>query len=232
MTRQHLSKVTILSELLFLAVALSTCFHTVLGYQQPSTPVQVEIQRQRQRLSSSDLEERRDALMRLGAMRRADASREAQVGLSDASPMVRAVAAKSILSLGSEESFALLMPLVIDKDEFVRREVAYALGLTKNRKATEPLVGLLMNDKEDGVRAAAAVGLGHLGDEAAVVSLSTVLAPELQQLKKNKIEKNVFVQRAAAMSLGQIRSRAGVPALIAALGNDKLVDDVRQGMQP
>src|SRR6185369_15652551 len=124
-----------------------------------------EIETQRQRLTSAELEDRRDALMKLGALRRADASRVAMAGLTDAAPMVRAVAAKAILSLGPDESVAALIPLTADKDEFVRRESAYALGLTRSRKASEALTSLLMNDKEDGVRAAAAVGLGEIGDE-------------------------------------------------------------------
>jgi HEAT repeat protein len=193
------------------------------------TPVDAEIQRQRLRLSASDPEERRDALMKLGAMRRASASRQAVVGLTDASPIVRAIATKAILSLPAEESVAALLPLVGDKDEFVRREVAYSLGLTRSRQATEPLTNLLLNDKEDGVRAAAAVALGDIGDENAVVALANVLSPgSSAAIKTKKLEKNVFVLRAAAKSLGQMRSKAGVPALIAALANEKYVNDVRR----
>src|SRR6185369_4207930 len=191
------------------------------------TPFQAELEAQRQRLSASDPEERRDALMRLGSMRRAEASRAALPGLSDASPLVRAVAAKAILSIGPDESAAALLPLASDKDEFVRREVAYALGLSKSRNAIDTLSKLLLNDKEDGVRAAAAVALGDIGDERAVVALAGVLAPQLGQAQKKK-EKNVFVLRSAAKSLGQIRSRAGVPALVSALSNEKLEEDVRR----
>jgi len=163
-------------------------------------------------------------------MHRAEASREAIAGLRDDSPAVRAVAAKAILAVGADESVAVLLPLANDKDEFVRREAAYALGLTKSRKATDPLTNLLLNDKKDAVRAAAAVGLGDLADESSVVSLATVLAPELGAPTKRKVqrEKNVFVLRASAKSLGQIKSRAGVPALVAALSNEKAVNDVRR----
>ena len=222
----------LLFNLLLSVIALTTLWPAsviALSFWQASTPAQAEIERQRQRLTSTDVEERRDALMRLRGMHRAAASREAIAGLSDVSPLVRAVAAKAILSIGPDESVSALKPLISDKDEFVRREIAYALGLTKSRKATDSLVQLLSTDKEDGVRAAAAVGLGEIGDEAAVVSLANVLAPELSNgNKKSKAERNVFVLRAAAKSLGQIRSRAGVPSLIAALNNEKLVDDVRR----
>ncbi len=215
-----LSRKNPFSLLLLLAAGLIFCFpNTLLAAQ---TGLQIEIEKQRQRLSASDPEERREALMRLGSMRRAEASRAATAGLSDASPMVRAVAAKAILSMAPDESVSALTPLISDKDEFVRREAAYALGLTRSYNATQPLTNLL-NDKEDGVRAAAAVGLGDIRDENAVVTLSNVLSQT-----SGKREKNVFVLRAAASSLGKIKSKAGVPALIAALSNEKLVDDIRR----
>jgi HEAT repeat protein len=194
------------------------------------TPTQIKIEQERQRLNSSDAEERRDAVMRLGSMRLAAASRAALPALNDASPIVRATAAKSILSLGAEESVSSLRQLLKDKDEFVRRETAYALGLTRSRSATAALTDLLLNDKEDGVRAAAAVALGHIADEAAVVALVGTLAPELSApaKKKRKREENVFVLRAAASALGQIRSRAGTAALVSILSNEKLPSDVRR----
>jgi HEAT repeat protein len=77
-----------------------------------------------------------------------------------------------------------------------------------------------LTDKEDGVRAAAAVALGDIGDEAAVV-------PLVQALTSTK-KPNVFVLRASAVALGKIRSRAGTAALISTLTNEKLPSDVRR----
>src|ERR1043165_8984874 len=197
---------------------------------QNLTPQQLEIEKQQQRLGSSDEEERRDALMRLGAMHRAAASRLALPLLSDASPIVRATATKAILSLEAEESAAALLPLLNDKDEFVRRETAYALGLTRSRSATTSLTDHLLNDKEAGVRGAAAVALGRIGDENAVTALANTLAPQLSTptKSKRKPEANEFVLRAAAVALGEIKNRAGTPALIAALNNEKFPTDVRR----
>jgi len=178
------------------------------------------IQKQQQRLSSSDVEERRDAVMRLGSMRLEAASRVVLPALHDAAPIVRATAAKAILSLGSEMSAGHLLPLLNDKDEFVRRETAYALGLTKSRTATAALSERLLTDKEDGVRAAAAVALGEIADEAAVV-------PLVQALTATK-KVNVFVLRASAVALGKIKSRAGTAALISTLSNEKHPSDVRR----
>jgi HEAT repeat protein len=197
---------------------------------QNLTPVQAAIEKEQQRLGSSDAEERRDALMRLGAMRRPAASRVALPLLSDPSPIVRVTATKAILSLPPDESAAALLPLLNDKDEFVRRETAYALGTTRSRTATTTLTDHLLNDKEAGVRGAAAVALGRIGDENAVIALASTLAPQLSAPanSKRKPETNAFVLRAAAVALGEIKNRAGTPALIAALNNEKFPQDVRR----
>ncbi len=194
------------------------------------TPLQIAIENQRERLASSDVEERRDALMRLGNLHTAEASRAAVPYLSDPSPLIRVTAAKAVLSLDPNESVSVLLPLLKDRDEFVRREAAYSLGRTRSRSATAALSERLLSDKEDGVRAAAAVALGNIADEAAVVSLAGALAPELAARgnSKRKREQNVFVLRAAAVALGQIGSRAGTPALVAVLADEKLDGDVRR----
>jgi HEAT repeat protein len=168
--------------------------------------------------------------MRHGSLRIAAASRAALPGLQDAEAIVRATTAKAILAIDAEEAARILLPLLNDKDEFVRREVAYALGHARSRSATSALSDRLLNDKEDGVRGAAAVALGQIADEAAVIALVGSLAPELSAPanKKRKREENVFVLRASATALGQIRSRAGTAALISALNNEKLPSDVRR----
>ena len=197
-------------------------------------PIQQEIERQRQRLASSDTEGRRDAVMRLGWMARADSSRVAAIALRDSAAIVRATAARAVLSLPPDEAAAALLPLLQDKNEFVRRETAYALGETRSRAAVAALVATLAADKEAGVRGAAAVALGLIGDELAVVPLTQALARRvrapglLNRLRRSKEEENEFVRRAVARSLGQIRSRAAVPALTAALADERAGDDVRR----
>src|SRR6185369_13530408 len=185
----------------FCAFLWLLCFTCFAQESRNLTPTQFAIQQQQQRLNSSDVEELRDAVMRLGAMRREAASRAVLPALQDSEPIVRATAAKAVLSLGSEASVTYLLPLLNDKDEFVRRETAYALGHTKSRTATSALSERLLSDKEDGVKAAAAVALGEIADEAAVV-------PLVQALTTTK-KPNVFVLRAASVALGRIKSRAG-----------------------
>ncbi len=194
------------------------------------TPTQFEIEKQRERLTSGDVEERRDAVMRLGNFHLVEASRAAMPALSDPSPIVRATAAKAVLSAEPEHAVASLLPLLKDKDEFVRREATYALGRTHSRTATAALSERLLNDKEAGVRGAAAVALGDIRDEAGVISLVGVLAPQLSARGsgKRKREENVFVLRAAAAALGQIKSRAGTAALVSVMSNEKFDSDVRR----
>jgi HEAT repeat protein len=197
------------------------------------TPLQAEIERQRTRLGSTEVEERRDAVARLGTMHHPEASRAALSALSDPLAIVRATAAMSILSLPGEESAASLIPLLSDKDEFVRQEVAYALGRTRSQTAVAPLIERLQSDKKDSVRAAAAVALGQIGNSAAVFPLATVLDPRFgltSSKKKQKSRKgaNPFILRAAAHSLGQIGGSVGLPALFAVLQNEKADGDVRR----
>ena len=199
---------------------------------QHLTPLQLEIEKQRLRLSSADTEDRREALTRLGSMHHPAASRVALSALSDPSPIVRATAAAAVLALPAEESSASLLPLLADKDEFVRQQVAYALGQTRSRAAVAALIERLA-DKQDSVRGSAAVALGQIGDAAAVPHLAGILHPQsgfqpAKKNKKSKKEQNPFVLRAAAHSLGQIGDRAGLPALIAALQDEKAEDDVRR----
>jgi HEAT repeat protein len=192
------------------------------------TPMQREIERQRQRLRSEDIEERRDALMRLGNLNRPEAASVAAAGLSDAAPIVRATAAHAILSLPPVEATTLLIPLLQDKLEFVRREAAYALGKTRSRSAVAPLTNSLTNDKEMSVRAAAAVALGEVGDESAVGTLSQVLAGLAPKKKKAKAGDDNFVRLAAARSLGLIKSRSSVGVLIDTLTNDANDIEIRR----
>lgn len=227
--RLHCSQRLSLTFLAVMFVVIGVVPKAVAGQNSGGpTPVQREIERQRQRLNSTEIEGRRDALMRLGNLGRADASRVAATGLTDVEPVVRVTAAHAIRFLPQAEAAALLIPLLQDKLEFVRREVAYALGETRSHSAVAPLVSLLVSDKDAGVRGAAAVALGEIRDESAVPTLSQVLTGSPEKKKKAKIRDDEFVMRAAARSLGQIRSRAAVEVLIATLTNEANGDDLRR----
>ena len=188
--------------------------------QERLTPIQREIERQRQRLSSTEAEERRDALMHLGNLKRPDASRAAAAALNDEIPAVRVAAAHALVSSPSAEAANLLFPLLKDKNEFVRREAAFALGESRSRTATSILVDLMLHDKKPSVRGAASVALGQIGDESAVTALSQVISGQGSKKKKSKSFEEEFIVRAAVRSLGQIGSRTSVPTLISALQDE------------
>jgi HEAT repeat protein len=197
------------------------------------TPLQREIEKERKRLVSSDTEERRDAVMHLGYMKRPDSSRAVAPALHDLAAIVRATATRAVLSLPPDEAAALLIPLLQDPDEFVRREAAYALGETRSRAAVQSLVNSLATDKQDSVRASAAVALGQIGDEAAVVPLTQTFTRFHKVSsgflrRKKQVPENEFTRRAAALSLGQIGSRAAVPTLVSILGDERAEPDVRR----
>ena len=188
--------------------------------QDRMTPIQREIERQRQRLSSIEPEERRDALMHLGNLKRPDASRAAAAALNDENPAVRVAAAHAITSLPSAEGANLLFPLLKDKNEFVRREAAFALGKSRSGTATTILVDLMLHDKKASVRGAAAVALGQIGDEGALSALSQVVTGQGSKKKKSKSFEEEFVVRSAVRSLGQIGNRSSVSTLISALQDE------------
>src|SRR5438270_222235 len=75
------------------------------------------------------------------------------------------------------------------------------------------------------VAIAAPADMAQIGDETAVNALSQALSG---MKKKKTAPADEFLMRSAAHSLGQIRSRAGLPALIAALSNDQNPPDVRR----
>ncbi|MET0621706.1 MAG: HEAT repeat domain-containing protein [Pyrinomonadaceae bacterium] len=202
--------------------------------QRELTPLQHEINVQTARLSSADVEERRDAVVRLGAMARPEASRAAAAALGDRAAVVRATAARALLSLAPAEAAALILSLLKDRDEFVRREAAYALGLTRSTLAVGALAAVTQTDKQASVRGAAAVALGQIGDAAAVPALAGALTRRLQgsgffnRLLRRKVEEDEFVRRAAAVSLGQLGSREAVPVLVEALSDARAPGDVRR----
>ena len=117
--------------------------------------------------------------------------------LRDNSEIVRATAPFSILALPADESANLLLPQLRDKSVLVRRETAYALGKAGSALAVKSLIELMKGDKILEVRTASAVALGEIGDISAIRSLITIL-------NRKPSEKEEFLRRAAARSVGQI----------------------------
>ena len=140
---------------------------------------------------------KRTALQNIRNLESAEASRLAIPALADADEIVRATAAFSVIFLPKEEAFAVLAPLLNDKSELVRRETAYALGRIQNPSAVNSLLQILQKDKISDVRNAAVIALGEIGDVAAIEPLTRIL-------QRKSTEKDEFLRRSAARSIGQI----------------------------
>jgi len=216
-------------------VCLCLCF-SVIGNGQAGdstasiSPFQKELEIQRSRLRSDDREVRRDAVLVLGRMKKVEGSRLAVTALNDVDASVRASATHAILSLPADEAARALIPLLGDKSDFVRQETAYALGRTRSKEATAALVDSLKFDKVAGVRAAAALSLGLIGDRSATDALLTVVSGKSQSngKRKRKPEGNDFVLRSSVRSLGMIRDPKAVPELETILGDQNAAGDVRR----
>jgi HEAT repeat protein len=231
---RNLLQQLIVVSLIVVSLIVFTCALPVLQARARAFAQAGQIAREVARLASTDGEERRDAVQRLGAIKRADASRAAIPALGDASAIVRATAVNAMLSLPPEEAARALTPLLQDRDEFVREQTAYALGQTRSHLIVPSLTNTLSADKSAGVRGAAAVALGEINDEAAIIPLTQALARRvrangfLNRLRRRTVAENEFVRRSAARALGHIGSRNAVPALIAALTDPTASDDVRR----
>lgn len=142
-------------------------------------------------------EQKRDALFQIRKLKSEIASRSALPALDDPDPIVRATAAASVAFLPKAETLAALAPMLGDKDAFVRKEAAYALGATASSDAAASLVDLLRREKDLEVKAAATIALGQTGNSSAV-------EPLLAILKRSPVEDEEFLRRSAARSIGQI----------------------------
>lgn len=148
-------------------------------------------------ITSGDVEAKREALFQIRNLRSERASRLAIPALADANPIVRATAAASVIFLPKNEAVTALSPLVGDKEPFVRKEAAYALGFVVSPLAADPLIRQMRREKDLEVKAAIAAGLGGTGNAAAVDALAA-------ELKRSPKEENEFVRRSAARAIGQI----------------------------
>jgi HEAT repeat protein len=156
-----------------------------------------------QKIRSGKTEEKRDALLQIRNLESAEASRVAIPALRDTSEIVRATAAFSVIFLPKDEAVSVLLPLLDDKFELVRREAVYALGKVRNPLALSRLVEILQKDKIMEVRTAAAIALGDIGDAGAVDALT-------RTLQQKPLDKEEFLRRSAARSIGQIAQEIGI----------------------
>ena len=180
--------------------------------QRRSREIEAEVAHWSAQLKSADQEERRDAAMKLSRIEGSAATSALVSALTDRSPLVRAAV---VASLGERADTSVASPLAArltsDKDAFVRKTAAYALGRFSGAERAAALIGAL-KDKDPEVRGAAAVSLGDHAELAAVVPLAAALS-----------DKSAFVRAQAAHALGVNGSAAtqAVATLIRLLAADQ-----------
>ncbi len=182
----------------FASAVLSTCLLSAVStYAQDLTPLETAIR-------TGTVEQKRDALFQIRNLRSEIASEAAIPALKDPEPIVRATAAPSVIFLPQPEAVAVLAPLLNDRDAFVRKEAAYALGKVESPDAAGPLLELLRREKDLETKAAVVGALGQSGNTIAVEPLIAIL-------KKKPDKDEEFLRRSAARSIGQIAqiNRAG-----------------------
>lgn len=169
-------------------------------------------------IKNGTTEQKRDALFQIRNLRSAKASQIAIPALKDADEMVRATAASSVVFLARYEAVNHLLPLLVDKSEFVRKETAYSLGKVKDNIDAESLWKHYGSEKSLEVRSAIVITLGEIETARAVECLYLIL-------KASKRDEEEFIRRAAAHSIGQIAeaARAGKGNIesLEKLGNDE-----------
>ena len=178
-----------------------------------------EITRLKAALTSSDEEERRNAVLALATIATPAAATALATVLNDPSAQVRAAAVTGLGYSGdSTHAPAAAALLARDKEVFVRKAAAYTLGRLRGPAATTALIEAL-KDKEVEVRSAAALALGEYANPSAIEPLIGSLS-----------DKSDFVRAQAAHALGINRSaaRAATPTLINLLDTDKSLEVKRE----
>lgn len=219
-----IAAITIISTTLWLTSPVGRylvfSFHSDLHIQ--SDQQASEITAYTSRLSSSDEEERYDAVVHLGAIKSQAAINALKLVLNDSSERVRQAALEGMDGVRDLQLIPTFADsLAKDKSIFVRKTAAYALGNMQDPLATQPLVAAL-KDKDQEVRSAAIVALGQYRDASAIGPLTIALT-----------DKSDFVRARAAFALG-LHGRAAsnaVPAIVRLFTSDDDVEVRRQAAQ-
>lgn len=190
--------------------AVGTCFtEPDLSVQESAAAVLAAIADERvlapliKALHSGDWIVRMHAVTALGRVRNADAVEPLIPLLHDKVKAVREEAAAALAIIGDAAVPSLLKALQ-HEDWLVRLHAVESLGKSKSKRAVEPLLSVLFNDRDSAVQEDAVRALGEIGDPQAVDYLFTAMrAPGLRTL--------------AVEALGRIGDVRAVPVLIEVL---------------
>lgn len=179
--------------------------------QRYTREIEAEVARWSEQLKSAGQEKRLEAAMNLAHIEGSAATSSLASALTDSSALVRAVALAGLANRPAASVAPLIAArLTSDKEPFVRKTAAYALGRFSGSERTAALIAAL-KDKDLEVRGAAAVSLGDHADSEAITPLVAALS-----------DKTAFVRAQAARALGINTKGAAraTPQLIKALTSD------------
>lgn len=134
-----------------------------------------------------------------------EALRQAGANLAQQAAAVRALAAAGAAAEGA------LVALLGDEDAQVRANAAFALGRLRAAGAVDRLLGRLEAESDPGVRGAVIEALGRIGDARA----APVLIAHASREGTDEMDR-----RAAAVALGSLRAREGIPLLLRLLDSE------------
>ncbi len=134
----------------------------------------------------------------------------------------RIEAARGLAKVGSPGAVEALREALLNKDEidFVRAEVATALGRAKGDAARDALIAGT-KERDARVRRASAAALGNFRDEQAAAALTRLLSGEG--------DRSYYVQSAAAAALGKTLQPEGFEVLTSVLGRPAHNDVITSG---
>ncbi|HWF61435.1 MAG TPA: HEAT repeat domain-containing protein [Nitrospira sp.] len=151
-------------------------------------------------LHSGDWIVRMHVAKALGRIRNADAVVPLIPLLQDKVKAVREEAAASLAAIGDAAIPSLLKTLQ-HEDWLVRLHAVESLGKAQSKRAVEPLLSVLFNDRDSAVREDAVRALGEIGDPQAVEYLFTAM-------------RELGLRTLAVEALGRIGDPRAVPVLI------------------
>ncbi|HQR35535.1 MAG TPA: HEAT repeat domain-containing protein [Blastocatellia bacterium] len=182
-------------------------------------------------LSSGNDEQKLEALIEMGTLISGPTSRATPKTISilgsllqsDASPVIRALAARA-MELNRDEKCLpfLLSALKNDREPAVLKAIIYALAYQRSPEVIETLVRLL-NDKKQEIRAASAFALAEIGAPASTKAF-------IDLLRKRGNDEDAFARKQAVRGLGNIGDPVAIDALLTVLNRDKSSEVRRQAV--